>query len=167
MEKSKLLVIVGVVLITIALVLSAVSVIMMSSVLKKIGATTSETEAVAEGEAEVVPISETVPFDFTEPMIATLPSHENSNKVVNLSIEIGFRLKEGKKTEAMKEHLTENQNVLRDRISKILDTKTMEDYQAHEFKETFQKEILEMAKTELETDLIVEVYFGNTLESFN
>lgn len=165
MDKNKMILIIGTVLIVMALALSAVSLIKISTVLKKVSAVGTEGTAVTAEEAEKVPISETVNFDLTEPMIGTLPSTLDPARYANVSIEIGFRLKEGKKTEALRTLMTANEKVLRDRISKVLATKTLEEYQEPGFVDAFQLEILELVSKELDTELIVDVYFSNNLKS--
>lgn len=165
MDKNKLILIAGTVLIVIALILSAVSVIMTSSVLKKISTSGIEETLEAEEEVKKVPISETVPFELTSAMIGTLPSTDEPGKVANVSIEIGFRIEDKKKTEDLLELMTANEGIIRDRISKLIATKTLEEYDAPGFTDQFQKEILDLVSTELETELIVEVYFKNNLKS--
>lgn len=166
MDKNKLILIIGTVLIVIAVALSAVSVIMTSSVLKKVNAVTAGTEAVVEGDKVEVPISETENFELADPMIGTLPSTENPKTIANVSIEVGFRIeKDKKKTAPLIELMTANEGVIRDRISDLLETKTLEDYEKEGFKEQFQQEILELISKELDTELIVDVYFRNNLKS--
>ncbi|PKM49850.1 MAG: hypothetical protein CVV02_13995 [Firmicutes bacterium HGW-Firmicutes-7] len=165
MDKGKLIFIIGAVFIVIALVLSTVSVIMMSSVLKKVNGTGQEVVA-AEDEPKILPLSKTTNFELKAPVIAILKSEAASNKSMNKSIEIGFRLDiKNKKTESIIELMGINEGIIRDRISKLIETKSVEDFEGEGFTETLQKEILNLISAEFETDTIVEVYFKNNLGS--
>ncbi|PKM95718.1 MAG: hypothetical protein CVU84_02635 [Firmicutes bacterium HGW-Firmicutes-1] len=164
MDKGKIIFIVGAIFIVIALVLSSVSVIMMSSVVKKLNGGTEE-EVVAEEGEKVIPLSETTNFELKSPVIAILKS-EISDKSMNKSIEIGFRLdNENKKTEGVLELMGANEGIIRDRISKLIETKSVEDFEKPGFTQNLQKEILDLISTAFETDTIVEVYFKNNLGS--
>lgn len=162
-NKGNLILIVVAVLVVIALGLSAVSVVLTSSVLKKIDATASGNSD--SKDAQAIPIDQTVDFEFSDSLIATILS-TGSNKVANLSIDIGFKLdKENKKTNDIITLLGNNEGYLRDKISKILATKSMEDLQQPGFREELQQEILTLVKQELDTDAIIQVYFKNFLTS--
>ncbi len=167
MDKNKLILIIGAVLIVLALALSATSVIMTSNVLKKVSAvglgtgegTTDETT-----EVEKVPLAETLPFQLADSIIATLNSTEDPDKHMSVSMKIGFRIKDVKKTADLITLMTDNQGVITDRISKMLKKKTFEEYLTDGFIEQFQNDILVAISEEFDTELIVEVY-GVALES--
>lgn len=164
MDKGKIIFIVGAIFIVIALALSSVSVIMMSSVLKKVNGSTEEVAATEE-EEKSLPLSKTTNFELTNPVIAILKS-DISDKAMNKSIEIGFRLdNDNKKTEDILVLMGANEGIIRDRINKLMETKSVEDFEAKGFTESLQKEILELIRTEFDTDAIVEVYFGDNLGS--
>lgn len=163
MDKSKIILIVGAVFIVIALALSTVSVIMMSSVLKQVrGDNEAATEE--EGEEPHIPLSATTNYELSSPVVAVVKSESNPSKTMNKSIEIGFLLNnENKKTPDILELMTTKEGVIRDRISKLIETKSVEDFESNHFTEKLQKEILDLISAELDTDTIVEVYFMNNL----
>lgn len=164
MEKSKLILIIGAVFIAIALVLSTVSVIMMSNVLKKVDNKTAVSGE--EQERKTVPLSQTMSFQLEEPVLGVLHSKEGSGKTLSVSIEIGFLLdKSNKKTEGILEVMADKEGIIRDRISKILEKKYLEEFQSQGSTEALQNEILEAISYELETDTILEVYFISNLSS--
>ena len=164
MEKSKLILIIGAVFIAIALVLSTVSVVMMSSVLKKVDG--EKTVIGEEQEKKTVPLSQTMSFQLKEPVLGVLHSKEGSGKTLSVSIEIGFLLdKKNKKTEKVLEVMEDKEGIIRDRISKIIDKKYLEEFQSLGATEVLQSEILETISYELETDTIIEVYFISNLSS--
>lgn len=162
MDKSKIILIVGAVFIVIALALSTVSVIMLSSVLKQVkGEADAATEE--EGEMPVIPLSETSSYELSSPVVAVVKS-DTEAKTMNKSIEIGFLLNnENKKTPEVLELMANKEGVIRDRISKLIETKSVEDFESNNFTEKLQKEILDLISAELDTDTIVEVYFINNL----
>lgn len=162
MDKSKIILIVGAVFIVIALALSTVSVIMMSSVLKQVSGDAEATQE--EGEPQEIPLSMTSNYELSSPVVAVVRSETNSSKTMNKSIEIGFLLNnENKKTPEILELMTTKEGVIRDRISKLIETKSVEDFESNNFTEKLQKEILDLISKELDTDTIVEVYFINNL----
>ncbi len=161
MDKSKLIMIVGAVFIVIALALSTVSVVMMSSLLKQVK---GDKEAVEEeGEVKTVPLSQSIYYDLENPIVAVIKSKE-SGVTMNKSIEIGFRLdSKNKKAEDIMVLLESSQSLIRDRIGKLIEKKTVEDFEKPNFTVTLQSEILNMVSKEMDTDAIVEVYFKNNL----
>lgn len=163
-NKSNLILIIVAVLVVIALGLSAVSVVLTSSVLNKIDKVSSDNTS--DDDVKSIPITQTIDFEFSDSLIATLLPKTDSNKVANLSIDIGFKLdKENKKTNDIITLLGDNEGYLRDKISKILATKSSEDLQQPGFRENLQQEILTLVRNELDTDTIIQVYFKNFLTS--
>lgn len=165
MNKSKLILIVGAVLIVISIVLSTVSVIMVSSALKKVG---SVEETKKTDEDKDIPLSQIKEHNMEESIILTLDAGENSTKKLNVVLDIGFGFdSKNKKTSKAITLLTEKETIIRDRILKLLQTKTAEDFNPNNVKATeqMQEEILKLVSNELETDAIVEVYFSNILRS--
>lgn len=165
MNKSKLILIVGAVLIVISIVLSTVSVIMVSSALKKVG---SVEETKKTDEDKDIPLSQIKEHNMEESIILTLDADENSTKKLNVVLDIGFGFdSKNKKTSKAITLLTEKETIIRDRILKLLQTKTAEDFNPNNVKATeqMQEEILKLVSNELETDAIVEVYFSNILRS--
>lgn len=167
MNKSKLILIVGAVLIVISIVLSTVSVIMVSSALKKISS--AEKVSGTEKEKDEIPISQIKTYKMTNNIILSLPPDENTKKRLNvvLEISIGFDSK-NKSTSKKMTLLTEKEDIIRDSIIKLLQTKTSKDFDPSNAMgiEKIQEEILTSLNKELETDAIVKVYFSNILRSY-
>lgn len=163
MDKSKIVIIVGTIFIIIALALSAASVVMMSSVLKKVNGNGVATENI-ENKREV-PLSKTTNFNLSDPVIGVVKS-KNTNKTLSLSIEIGFNLdSRNKKTKEILELMEEKEGIIRDRISKLIETKDIEYFESDQSTESLQEEILQLISMEFDTDTIIEVYFNNNLKS--
>ena len=159
--KSKLILIIGIVAIFFAIVISTISIVMMTKTLNN----NSEKEEEEEVE-QAVPIEETVNFDLQNAIIGTLPSEEDPDKMMNISIEIGFKLDtNNKQTEDVLLLMEQNEWVIQDRIAKILEKKTLEMMQKPDSTENLQNEILAAISREFDTDAIIEVYFGKNLKS--
>lgn len=164
MDKSKLVIIVGTIFIVIALALSTASVIMMSSVLKKVNSNGASAEE--EEKKREVPLSKTTNFNLKDPVIGVIKSSKNPNKTMSISIEIGFNLdNSNKKTKDLLELMEEKEGIIRDRISKLIETKDIEYFDSSSATENLQQEILNIISREFETDAIIEVYFNNNLKS--
>jgi len=158
-RRSKIILTIGIIAIFFAIVISSISIIVMTTTLKN-----------SNGKKEVeyleYPIEETVNYELESPIIGTLPSNEDPDKVMNISIEVGFKLDaNNKKTEDILLLMQENEGVISDRISKILENKTLESMQEKGSTEKLQNEILETISNVLNTNTIVEVYFGKNLKS--
>jgi flagellar basal body-associated protein FliL len=167
MNKSKLILIIGSVLIVISIVLSTVSVIMVSSALKKISST--EQNANTNKEPDEIPITQITTYQMTKNITLTLMPDESTNKRLNvvLEISVGF---DSKNKDASKKIavLTEKEDIIRDSILKLLQTKTPKDFDPSntESTEKIQQEILTSLSKQLDTDSIVKVYFSNILRSY-
>lgn len=161
MDKNKLIIIIGAILISLSIVLSGVSVLMMSSALKKLDGETEELEG--EEETVSIPISQQVPFELENSIISTYSS-KTTDKVMNVSLKIGFGLdSENKAHTDVLTLLDVNKGMIRDRIAKLLANKSYEYMEQDGVEEILQKEILELVVIELDTDAIVEVYFPDGL----
>lgn len=165
-KKNKIILMAGAILIVISIALSTVSVVIMSSALKKINAPATDTIASIEGDV-TLPISKTVSWQLTDPMIASIVSADpNSKNAANVSIKVIFKFeKENKEATAVLKLMQENEGLVRDRISKLLETKTYEDVREDGFTKILQQEILDLMNLEFDTDTILEVY-GDILRSY-
>lgn len=162
MDKSKLILIVGAVLVVVSLGVSIFSVLTMSSAIKKIG-TASEATATVETAGEV-PISDISEFNLEENMIFQFPSTEDPTKTFTVVLEVGLGVNnKSKEFTVLEEELATKQNILRDRLFKFMGTKSKEDFSTSEGVANLQTEALELVRGLFETEDIVEVYFKNII----
>lgn len=162
MDKSKLILIIGAVLVVVSLGVSIFSVLTMSSAIKKIG-TTTEAAVTHEGEAEV-PISDISEFNLEENMIFQFPSTEDPTKTFTVVLEVGLGVNnKSKEFVVLEEELLTKQNILRDRLFKFMGAKSKEDFTTPEGVAKLQTEALELVRVLFESEDIVEVYFKNII----
>lgn len=165
MNKGKLMFIIGAVLIALSILLSTVSVVMVSNALKKIAASENPEE---EQPVRDIPLSQITQYDLTESIIVSLNYEEGSNRRLNVVLDIGFgfdsKNKQSSKDIAL---LTEKEAIIRDRILKLLQTKSANDFMPNNIMaiKKIQEEILILVSGELDSESIVEVYFSNVLRS--
>lgn len=162
MDKSKLILIVGAVLVVVSLGVSVFAVLTMSSAIKKIG-TTTEAAATDETAGEV-PISDISEFNLEENMIFQFHPAEDPEKTFTVVLEVGLGVNnKSKDYVVLGEELTTKQNILRDRLFKFMGTKKKEDFTTSEGVANLQTEALDLVRTLFETEDIVEVYFKNII----
>lgn len=161
--NNKLLPIISLALTAVSIIVAVFSLITVLNISKNISA--PETEQ-TEAEAGSVPLTDTTNFLLEDPVIAVLSSTEDAMTTMSVSITVGFRVDNTKKESAdVLTLMTDNSDILKDRITKLIKQKTVEDMEEPNSDAMLQAEILELANKELDTDMIVEVYFKDSLQS--
>ena len=162
--NSKLLTIISLALTGISIIVAILSLIMVMNISKSISAPAAQEETA--GEDGHIPLSETSNFLLEDAIVAVLPSETDPNTTMSVSITVGFRLDNNKEESVDVLALMEtNSDIIKDRITKLIKTKSAEFMEEQGSDIKLQTEILELMKLELETDTIVEVYFKDSLQS--
>lgn len=125
---------------------------------------TSPTEDMAEQEKEVVPISQLEEFNMEENFIFSFEDPENTKKKTSVVFKVGFAIdSKNKGAKDAKSILTDQGQIVKDRISGLLATKSLEDFSDVNQRELVKDELLELVNGLIGNDSVYEVYFINLL----
>jgi flagellar basal body-associated protein FliL len=162
MEKNKLVLIIGGILILISIGLSATSVFMTKTALSYLDGTAEVTDE-STGEDTTVPISQQIHYEFEDSLVQIYIS-EDGEKTMSVSLSIGVALDgdNDASTDEL-ETITNNEGILKDRISKLLSNKTFEYMSQDGVEDKLQDEILIALIEALDSESVVEVYFPDGL----
>ena len=119
----------------------------------------------------VIPLIERSEFKLTEPIIATYTKidSDGNKKTLNVSIEMGISIHNTEKGyEDLMTLMADKEDILRHRISTLLEQKSYDFMDSSEKRSVLSTEILDVVKTFYGSDyrdMIIEVYFGKFLTS--
>lgn len=158
--NGNLILIVGVALIVISLALSAVSLMTIMSINKKLEMTATEEEAGMD--PTEISLLEIDTFAFTEDFILVYPNENGKSDNVVVQISVGIHNKADDATDVLAT-LGEKEKILRDGVEELLMNKKFIDFATPEGKAAIKDEILLYLQQKLGTETIIDVYFNNFL----
>ncbi|PKM68090.1 MAG: hypothetical protein CVU95_05435 [Firmicutes bacterium HGW-Firmicutes-2] len=163
-DKSKIVMMIGVVLIIVSLIFSMISLITIMGISKALRGEEAAAELEENGPPQIS-VNDIEPFTFSEKFIF-IYNDQNSSRVHNVVVEIGVGiLKTNRDAGKVLETMTTRETILRDGIETLMKSKTYEDFASADSTSALKNEILAYLQTRLESESIVDVYFNNLLTS--
>lgn len=156
--NGKSVLMIGVILIVCAIILSGVSGAML---IKAMNQKNKVIEVVKEpGD---LPLARIESYE-TDNIVLQLSAINDPEKVMNFTFYVGFMLdNESKEIEATETLLTDKKNIIKSKITGLLNKKSVEEMLRPDSQDIISAEILEMMKELLETDALVNVYIRDFL----
>jgi len=164
-DKSKMVMMIGVVLIIVSLIFSMISLITIMGISKALRGEEEAAELEENGPPQIS-VNDIQPFTFTEKFIFIYKDTGDSGKTHNVVVEIGAGILATEKDAAkVLESMTTRETILRDGIETLMKSKSYEDFVSAESTDAIKKEILLYLQSRLESETIVDIYFNNLLTS--
>ncbi|VDN46313.1 Flagellar protein FliL [Petrocella atlantisensis] len=164
-DKSKIVMMIGVVLIIVSLIFSMISLITIMGISKALRGEEEAAELEENGPPQIS-VNDIEPFIFSEKFIFIYNDTGNTDKVHNVVVEIGVGILATEKDAAkVLETMTTRETILRDGIETLMKSKSYEDFASAESTDALKNEILLYLQSRLESESIVDVYFNNLLTS--
>lgn len=162
---EKLLPILNVAFAAIAMIVSIIVLVMVLGIKSSIVAPDAATGDQAEGAAQIV-LSDLEELNMEDNFILTMDSADNPDKKVSVVFQLGFAIdKNDDGYETAKTTLTEQGNIIRDRIQKVLVSKDSTYYKDTTKQDELKAEILALVNGLIGNEAIKEVYFINPIYS--
>jgi len=162
---EKILPIVNVVLSLIAVIVCVI-VLMTVGGIKSMMDDTVKTEESTE-DPEAIPLSQLEEFNLEEGFILGYIDQDNPNIKYNVVLKLGFALNKDEKgdTEVAKKILTDQGEIIRDRLQNVLKQKDVTYFKDTDKETELKDEILQLMQTLIGNKSIVEVYFRDVIIS--